>query len=90
MSNGLKQDLNEEAVRIENEVKKLPEKAQRAIYWVVENFNLVIEMCKESEMTEEEIEKYREIARKKEDYITLALLCVAKMYKNRGFETVKQ
>ena len=81
----MEKDLNEALVRIENEMKKLPEKAQWAIYWVVKNFNPVIEMCKESHMTDEEIKKYREIAREKEDYIALALLCVAEMYKNRDF-----
>ena len=31
----MEKDLNEALVRIENEMKKLPEKAQWAIYWVV-------------------------------------------------------
>lgn len=85
-------DLNERLVDvdIEKEIKVLPERAQRAIYRIIENLDFVVAMCKETEMTDEEIEKYRIIAREKEDYMLLALLCVAKMYKNSGFETTEQ
>lgn len=73
----------EELIRqMENEIKKLPEKAQNAIYWMMENFEIVMEMCKESDMTDEEIEKYRKIAKEKDDYIALVLLCAAVIYKN--------
>ena len=86
----MEKDLNEELVRGEKEMKEQPEKAQRVICWLVENFDFVIEMCKESDMTDEEIEKYKESARKKEEYITIVLLCIAEMHKNRGYETMGQ
>ena len=78
----MEKDLNEKLVKIEKEIKELPKKAQWAIYWIVENFDFVIEVCKESNMTNEEIQKYKKYAREKEDYIMLALLCIAETYKN--------
>lgn len=84
----MEKELNEKLVGIENEIKELPERAQRVICWIVKNLNLVTEMCKEEYMTDEEIEKYMEIAKEKEDYSVIALLCVAKEYKNRDDETM--
>lgn len=78
-----------EWAEFEKEMKKLPEKAQQAIYWVVKNFDFVMELCKKSDMTVEEIEKHREDAREKEDYIALALLLVAEMYKSKGPEAME-
>ena len=46
----MEKGLNEELVRMEKEIKELPKKAQWAIYWIVENFDFVIEVCKESNM----------------------------------------
>lgn len=86
----MEKDLNEERARIENEIKKLPEKAQYAIRWVVKNFNLVAEMCRKWEMTDEELKQYENNARKKEDYVSLVLLCAAEIYKKSGFETMEQ
>lgn len=86
----MEKDLNEKLSKIEEEIKELPEKAQRAIYWIIKNFDFVEEMCQDSDMTNEEIEKYKENAIEKEDYIALALLCVAKMYRKRSSETMEQ
>ena len=65
-------DRKEALDRIEKEIKELPEKAQRAIYWVVKNYGLVTKICKEPEMTNEEIQACKETAREKDDYIALA------------------
>ncbi|MCI8590674.1 MAG: hypothetical protein HFE77_08230 [Clostridiales bacterium] len=73
----------EELVRLEKEIEKLPERAQQAIYWIVDNIDFVIDMCKESEMTDEEIEKQMRITKEKEDYLSFFLLCITEMYKNK-------
>lgn len=86
----MEKDLNERLAKIEKEIEELPEKAQWAIHWIVKNFDFVDEMCKEADMTEEEIEKYKKDAIEKEDYIALSLLYIAKIYKKRSFETIDQ
>lgn len=86
----MEKNLKEKLIKIEKEMKELPTKAQCAVYWIIENFDFVIEICKESDMTDEEIEKYRENAKEKEDYIALALLCVTKACKNMGYEVIDQ
>ncbi len=85
----MKKDLNEELVMLEMKIKKLSGKAQQAIYWIVENFDFAVRICKDSNMTDEEIEKYRKISREKEDHIVLALLCVVEMCKNEGSEPME-
>lgn len=86
----MKKDLDEELVRLEMKIKRLPVKAQQAIYWIVENFDFAVRICKDSDMTDEEVEKYRKIAREKEDHIVLTLLCVVEMCKNEGSELMEQ
>ncbi len=75
--------------KIEEAIKELPEKAQQAIYWTIAHLDLVKEMCKNPKMTDEEIEKYKEDARAKEDYMMLVLLWAAQTY-NNGDETAEQ
>ncbi|WP_027630696.1 hypothetical protein [Ruminiclostridium cellobioparum] len=81
---------NEYLVKIEEAIKELPNKAQNAIYWIITHFEFVEEMCKNPEMTNEEIEEYKEEAKAKEDYIMLALLCAAQTYKENSNETTEQ
>ena len=78
----MKKDMDDEMAQMVESIKKLPEKAQRAFYWIVTNFDFVKEMCKNSKMTNEEFERYKEDAKAKEDYLMLALLAVAQKYKN--------
>lgn len=82
----MEKNRNEELAKLEKELKELPEKMQRAICWVIENFDFAAEMCREPNLTDEEIETYKEIAREKEDYIMLALLCMAEIYKKEKKE----
>ncbi len=70
----------EEAIKV---IRELPEQAQQAIYWTIEHWDFVEQMCKNPGMTNEKIEKYKADARAKEDYITLALLCAAQEYNSR-------
>lgn len=86
----MEKDKNEQLAKLEKELNELPEKAQSAIYWMIKNFDSVIELCKNSEMTDEEIERYREKAIEKEDYLTLALLCTTEIYQNRDSEAMEQ
>lgn len=74
---------------IEETVKELPERAQAAIHWMITHFDIVEALCINSEMTNEEIRRYKEDARQKEDYIMLVLLCAAQVY-NSSNETAAQ
>lgn len=86
----MKRDFNEKWIEIENEFQKLPKRAQRAIYWIVEHFDFVENMAEKSDMTYEEIQKRKETAREKEDYIALALLCVAEVHQKKDPEAMEQ
>lgn len=78
----MKEISNEEWNRAIEEFENLPEKAQRAIYWVIKNWDFVVEMCKESDMSYEEIEKYKMKADEKGDYALFVLLRMLELYKN--------
>ena len=86
----MERDFNEKWIEIENEFQKLPEKAQRAIYWIVEHFDFVEKMAEKSDMTYEEIQKQKENAREKEDYIALALCCVAEAHQKKDLDAMEQ
>lgn len=64
--------------RLDEAIKKLPAKIQDSIYWAVENFNVLEEMGKASNMTLEEIQKEMETALSEENYATLILLYITK------------
>ena len=85
----MEKDFNEKRVEIEKEIKKLPEKAQRALCWIVENFDFVEKMAEKSDMTYEEIQKQKENATQREDYIALALLCVVQARREKDAETME-
>lgn len=85
----MEKNKDERLAKIEEAIKELPEKAQQAMYGLIAHWDFVIEMCKNPEMTNEEIEKYKEDARAKEDYIMLALLCATQTYNNSD-ETMEQ
>ena len=52
---------------------ELPYEIQQIIFWSVKNIKLIKEMCKNSEMSLEEINKNIETALKKQDYFTYVL-----------------
>ncbi len=76
-------EIKQKIAELQKEVQKLPPKAQDAIYWVIENFDLVEEMCKDSHMTDEKLQTYKEYAREADDYLMLALACLTKLYGNK-------
>ena len=78
----MEKNLDENRAKVAEELKKLPEKAQRAICWAIENLDFVVDMCRESEITCEEIEMYKNEAIEKEDYVLFVILHITEMYKN--------
>ncbi len=64
-------------------MKELPPEGQSAMLFVIENFDLIKKMCEKSDMTDEEIQKWTEKAKAKDDYIMLALLTFAQVYKDK-------
>ena len=86
MKNSEKKQLE----KLQKEINKLPIKAQQTICWLIDNFDFVQEICKDSEMSDEEIKKQEEIAGKKQDYMALALLCAVKIYKNEDSDRRRQ
>jgi len=78
----MEKNMEYSVTKIEKAIKELPEKAQGVISWVIMHFGFVEELCKNPDMTNEEIEKHKECARAKEDYLTLALLCAMQTYNN--------
>lgn len=77
----MENNREKEIVEIGTEIEKLPQIEQKAILWAIENLEMAKEICKNSNMTESEIKKYADEARKKGDHVLLALCGVAKAYK---------
>lgn len=64
-------------------VKQLSPENQKAIVFLIENFDLVKKMCENSGMTDEEIQKRLAIAKEKHDHIMLGLLIAAKLFNEK-------
>lgn len=62
-------------------ITELPEESQKGLLGILENFPFVLELCKNSDLTEEEIEQYMERAVQAKDYTLLALLCAVQAYR---------
>ncbi len=52
--------------------------------FVINNIDLIEKMCEKSDMTDEEIQKWTEKAKAKNDHIMLALLTFAQVYKEKN------
>lgn len=76
----MKKTLIEQIVEKMNE---LPPEGQSAMLFVIENFDLIEKMCEKSDMTDEEIQKWTEKAKAKNDHILLALLTFAQVHKEK-------
>lgn len=72
MTDELEFKLNE----LETEIEALPGEKKRAVIWVIENFDLAVEMCGNSSFSDEEIQRCKEEAAEKEDHLRRALLCL--------------
>lgn len=66
---------------LEAAVKALPIELQNAICWAAENYSVLEEMGKTSNMTLEEIQSAMKAAMAEDNYATLALLYVTKCVK---------
>ena len=64
-------------------VKQLSPENQKAIIFLIKNFDIVKKMCENSEMTDEEIQKKIAIAKEKHDHIMLALLTAAQVFNEK-------
>ena len=64
-------------------VKQLSPENQKAIVFLIENFDQVKKMCENSGMTDEEIQKRLAIAKEKHDHIMLGLLIAAKLFNEK-------
>ena len=64
-------------------MRELPPEEQSAMFFVIENFDLLKKMCEKSDMTDEEIQKWTEKAKAKDDNIMLALVTFAQVYKEK-------
>lgn len=72
-----------ETDKIEKMINKLPEKARASFFWAIENFDFIKKACRNSAMSEEEIEKNIIEALEKDDYIMFILCYTAKIYMNK-------
>lgn len=77
----MKEDNKNLIDEVIEKMKELPPEGQSAMLFVIENFDLIEKMCEKSDMTDEEIQKWTEKANG--DYIMLALLTFAQVYKDK-------
>ena len=74
------EERENKAAELEKAIKKLPEEAQRAMIWAIDNMQIVKRLCMNSGMTRQELEKGIADARAEEDYMKLVLLSFARFY----------
>ena len=65
-------------------IKKLTPENQKAVAFIIENYDLIKKMCEKNDMTEEEIQKRLIQAKETNDYILLALLTAAQVFSLHG------
>lgn len=70
----MEKDRKETLEQILQEYQNLPTKWQKVIGWMVENWEFVKAICKDTTMTNEEMEKIIEEARARED-TSMEILC---------------
>lgn len=66
--------------KIEEALKDLPIELQEDLLWVIEHPNLVEYLCKNSEMTAQEIKQYKDHATANDDHLMFVLLCAVEIY----------
>ena len=80
----MEKNKDEKVKQLLNELKELPDDLQKAVTWAIRHWDLVECICKESEMTDEEIEACKTKARERKDYISLILACAAQVFKHQN------
>lgn len=68
---------------IEENMKMLPEKAQRALCWLVDNQELADQIVGGKKLSETVLARYKKEALEDEDYLMLVLVCY-KQIKDHG------
>ena len=68
----------EQFIDLEETIRELPIKQQKAIRWAIQSFGILKEICKETGMATDEIERMKPAALEKENYATFILLCMIK------------
>ncbi len=71
--------LDQRIEEVAKQLEKLPFEAQKAIYWLIKNIEFVEAISFEKKMSEAEIVKFIEDARKSKDYIMLAIVLYNKV-----------
>ena len=66
-----------------DKIDNLSEEPKRALLGMFENFPFILEVCEKSDMTEQEMEQYKEQAVEKKDYSLLALVCAVETYQRK-------
>lgn len=72
-------DVNQMIEEVAKQLEKLPFEAQKAIWWLIKNIEFVEAISLEKKMSEAEIVKFIEDARKSKDYIMLAMVLYNKL-----------
>lgn len=65
-------------------IEKLPPENQKAVAFIIENYDLIKKMYEKNDMPEEEIQKRLIQAKETNDYILLALLTAAQVFSLHG------
>lgn len=73
----------EKIERLAGEIIKLPPEGQRAMDFMIKNFDIIKKMCENSGMTNEKINERMEKAKMSGDYILLGLLCAAQVFNDK-------
>lgn len=61
-------------------ISQLPPDRQKAVCFVIDNFDIIKKMCENSEMTNDEIKKRLKTAEENGDYIMLGLLAAVQVF----------
>ena len=73
----------EKIEKLAGEIIKLPPEEQRAMDFMIKNFDIIKKMCENSGMTNEEINERMKKAKMSGDYILLGLLCAAQVFNDK-------
>ena len=61
-------------------IGELPPNGQKAVVFVIENFDLIKKMCENSGLSENELDKQMKKAQETDDYVLLALSAAARVF----------
>ena len=79
----MKKSEKKQLEKLQEEINKLPIRAQQTICWLIDNFNLCKKYAKIQRCLSKKSKNRKKSLEKKQDYMALALLCAVKVYKNK-------